>query len=654
MKKTALNIAEWGKLKAFTNDELKDCIGLDLETIDNKMFLLGTYDTEYNYTLKDFDIFLFDVIIKATQENKHIATWTRYDNTHILKIILEHIADEIIILDFIQKVGKISAKYNRAKGYLAPPLLTIKHKSYTINVENVIRNCIMFRVFDKYGRNRVIWSYDIKNLYVGYDLLEASKDNNFNWYSKVSDDAHIIDKDKFYNDPDYKEIVLLSNKLDSKIAKKLAIAIQEDFFSIFNSYPLNLISAGSLARSSVIAMSKNLKLKTTQINISSYIDKKADFDLLDYAMKAYHGGKIDSYILGYTPEANIVDISSAYPSILKDLESLVKSKIIYNKGKPDSLDYAYMFVKCNLHIKKNSDELSTPYIIKNPFNNMSNVNPYGYIKDIVITKFEYDFVLQHSKDIDIEYIDYYAITKTDEKLIYNPIILELYKLRLEAIKNGKPSIDNLLKTIINSLYGITYELTPLYDNDIKNIGFRAGDFFNPIIASHITGGTRTKLSEMNNHIINRGGSILLNMTDSIIYKDAEICDLCKETKIIGEFELPKTIKNVLILGSGRYEYIESGKYRFKTRGFTAKTSDKSFYTEILANDNIIENREFVTFYKSTLKEFNYKDIGLIYDNVYSIDPFNLGGKRIIMKNDFDIDLSKNMIKTKQVYLDEWL
>ena len=157
----------------------------------------------------------------------------------------------------------------------------------------------------------------------------------------------------------------------------------------------------------------------------------------------------------------------------------------------------------------------------------------------------------------------------------------MFDLRLYYEKLGMMTIANLLKLIINSLYGINYELTDTYivnnNHDIVNIGYRSGDFFNPIIASHITSKTRTDISIMNNNIIERGGKVLLNMTDSVMYENANIEDLCSKEKVLGSFDYPQPINDIIILGCGRYEYRENTKYKVKTRGFTADKKNTSFY-----------------------------------------------------------------------------
>ena len=96
------------------------------------------------------------------------------------------------------------------------------------------------------------------------------------------------------------------------------------------------------------------------------------------------------------------------------------------------------------------------------------------------------------------------------------------------------SVSEMFKTIINSLYGITFELTDIfkeYEDDILWEGYRAGDFFNPVIASYITAFTRTYLSEVSYNIIQNGGEVYLNMTDSIIYNGEITLDVFSEKSI---------------------------------------------------------------------------------------------------------------------------
>lgn len=665
--KLASEIVKVGKLKNFINEKPKDFIGIDIETIDNNIFLIGCYDLEnkYTYAQSNFIDFLFSKLIYCCKNNSHIATWTKYDNTQILKILLDNLKDEKVINDVLNKINKISGRYNkRLKKYIEPPLLTFNYKTFTINVENIIRDCILFRIIDKDNNSKLVWSYNIKNMYPSYTLEEVCKDANFNYYSKISSDSHIIDKEKFYKDNKYKNNVMLSNNLDSRVARDLAYKLEEDFFTIFKSYPNNLISAGSLARSSVIALSKLLDMSINKLNINDILDLKNNElhkKLLNYSMRAYHGGKIDSYVIGYTEKAYIIDITSAYPSALYNLKSFDDIHIDYKTSIDFDINYYdYLFIKCNLHVKNGN--LSTPFIIENPLKNASNLSPYGHLNNIIITKYEYEFVLQNSEDIEIDVIDLIGIKCYGDYSIYRYIIDKLFNLRIQYKNQNMNTISNLLKLIINSLYGINYELTDTYildnENNIVNIGYRSGDFFNPIIASHITSKTRTEISNMNNIIIERGGKVLLNMTDSIMYEGASVEDLCSKEKILGKFDYPQEVTDIIILGCGRYEYKENTKFVVKTRGFTADKKNTSFYKDVLTNGGVIKNHNFITPFKATTyskkfkRDFTYKDLGLIFEDEYILNPFNLGGKRLI--ENYNVDLRIERTDTKTVYLSKSL
>jgi len=652
--KTAQNIVKHGRLKNFLNEKKRYFIGIDVETVNNQLFLMGYHNGEnYRYTENDFLETFKNILIESVQTNKHLATWTRYDNTHLIKMLMQGL-NESEKKHVIDMIGKRSGSFNKKRGvYNEPPLLSLNHGSFIIYLENVIRDCLLFRILDKNGKSKTVWSYNIKNLY-NQNLEKVANDNGFTYYSKISKDAHVINKDKYAKDIDYKKQVLESNSLDCRVVKDIGEKVQDEFYEIMGAYPNNLISAGSLARSSVIAFSHKLGLSTSNINIYSILNQhdQRHMKAMDYSMRAYHGGKIDSYVLGFTKNANMIDLTSAYPSIMRELKGFNKHQTIFKQGKPLHANYNYMFVRCDLNIK--TDKYSTPFIIPNPLNNNSNLNPYGIIKDIVLTKYEYEFVLKNLDWIDITYIDYFYSVSDNEYSIFRIIIDELFELRMKYKDLGKVSLEQLVKTILNSLYGITYELTETYNELLDMIGYRSGDFFNPFIASHITGGTRTKIAEMNNEIIKRGGDILLNMTDSIMYENADVSELCSEIKRLGTFEKPETIKDIIILGSGRYEYKKNMKYFYKTRGFSASIGNGSYYEPILKKGGKIKVGGFVTPFKSTTNDFKSEDIGLIYESEYSLNPFNLGGKRMVENT--KIDLTKERTNTKQIYLNDdiWL
>src|SRR5690606_1745506 len=274
----------------------------------------------------------------------------------------------------------------------------------------------------------------------------------------------------------------------------------------------------------------------------------------------------DSYVIGYVGDAYVADITSAYPSVITELPELTQN-VIYRIGPEELEQYYYAFVRCNVFIPKS--EFIHPLIVQSPIS-PTNISPQGYLQNIVITKPEYEYLLKYKNkyNLKIEVIDYIAIEHNDNYIFKN-LVYDLFHKRLMYKKEGNNVLADLTKTIINSLYGITYELTPIYDisdNDIQKSGLRAGDFFNPVFASYITAKTRCLLSDASMNIIENGGKIYLHMTDSIIYNGILGKEYYREEKTLGYFEKPEKINDVIILGAGRYEYKKNNKYIIKNRG----------------------------------------------------------------------------------------
>src|SRR5690606_15147144 len=279
----------------------------------------------------------------------------------------------------------------------------------------------------------------------------------------------------------------------------------------------------------------------------------------------------------------------------------------------------------------------------------------------IITKPEYEYLLKYKNkyNLKIEVIDYIAI-EHENRSIYENLIHDLFNKRLKYKNEGNNVLADLTKTIINSLYGITYELTPIYeindDEDIQKTGLRAGDFFNPVFASYITAKTRCLLSDASMNIIGNGGKIYLHMTDSIIFYETLYKEYYKDEKTLGYFEKTERINDVIILGAGRYEYRKDNKYIIKNRGFHIDDRTESFYSKFdINNDFSIKIQDFVTFFKASLNKYDTNELGHIKEKEYNIDPFNLGGKRLINEKEKEkTELRKSYINTYPIFIDEYL
>ena len=639
--KEAKDIKKYGVIKKYGFRSNYAFNSIDIETVENEMFLLGYHlNDKYYYTLDKFFDTINNIMIKSVQENRDILTWSRYDNHFIMKVILMNTIDNDKISEVLKLIGKVS------------PVHTYFYKGYDISIVNVIKDSLIIEI--KYGKSRKQLNiYNLKNLF-NNDLLTVAKNYKLDYYSKLGEEFHLIDKERFFKDSEYKKGVLKSNELDSKVIIDIANKFIESFIELSGTPPKTIYTAGSIARSFLLT---NDEINPYEISFYNFYKDNPYYDkLLDYAMKSYHGGKIDSYVIGYVGDSYIADITSAYPSVIAELPELTQI-ITHNTGDKEIDNYYYAFIRCNVYIPKSV--FLHPLIIQSPISPV-NISPLGYLIDIIITKPEYDYIMKYKDkyNIEIEVIDYIAI-EHNEKCIYKNLIYDLFDKRLKYKEEGNNALADLVKTIINSLYGITYELTPIYelfDYEIQKTGLRAGDFFNPIFASYITAKTRCLLSDASMNIIENGGKIYLHMTDSIIFDGKLDEKYYKEEKTLGYFEKPKKINDVIILGAGRYEYKKNEKYVIKNRGFHIDNRSESFYSKFDINKEFnIKNQDFVTFFKATLNKYDVKELGHIKENTYNIDPFNLGGKRLIDENEKrKTDLRKSFINTYPIYLDKYL
>lgn len=636
MTKDYREILTWGKIKPFFK-EFYRFNTIDIETIDNELFILGcTKKDKYYYYTDNFYNNFHDLLISSVRSNSDILTWSRYDNTHLLKLIFSNIPEDERD-KVLQRIGKIS------------PIYEYEYNGFIFTIQNVIKYSVVYKITDRKKKSKNVTIYNLKNLFTT-DLENTAKNYEINWYSKLGEEYHIIDRKRFIYDKTYQKMVIKSNELDNKVLSAIAYALLENFRSITNVYPKTIFTAGSIARSFLMAFrdefgdASQLSFKSIFKNINDDISNQ----LLDYAMRSYYGGKVEVYKIGYIKEGFMTDKNSAYPYALSLLPKLT-DRIVFDKDTENLKKYFYAFIKCNILIE--DEQFNHPIIIKSPTGNI-NLSPYGYLKNVIITKIEYDYLIENNIKVDI--IDYIAVEHEDE-YPYKKIVDLLIQGRYTT---DKKAIADLYKTVVNCLYGITCELTPIYEEDENNVitlkGYRAGDFMNPIIASYITAIIRTDLSNIDNNIIKNGGELILNMTDSIFYNGNITLDIFSKTKILGKYSIPQKLKNIYVLGTGRYQYedYETGIFTVKNRGFTAIRKTKGFYNEIRLTETIkIPTSIFVTIFKSTTEKYDFNSLGNITEEEYTIQPFNLGGKRIIKNK--NIDLNKEYTTTSPLYLDKY-
>jgi len=443
--KLASEIVKWGVIKPFFN-KTYNFNSIDIETVDNELFIFGyVLDGKYCYSENNFYEVFHELLLESIRKKKDILTWSRYDNTHILKMLLSKIEDENEIYKILRRVGKIS------------PVFSYKYKNFDIILENIIKDNFIFKVYDGKNKPRRITIYNLKNLYQG-DLEKVAKNYGLDYYSKLGQEYHIIDKERYFNDSEYKRMVLLSNELDNKVIIDIAKIMLENFKKFTGVYPKTIFTNGSIARSYLLAYKE---IKVRELQFKSLFGKSVYFDkLLDYSMRSYHGGKIESYVLGYIKKAKIIDITSAYPFALSKMPKLTK-KIHFHKGTILLDNFFYAFIRCDIII--DNENFIHPVIVKNPINN-TNISPYGYIENVIITKIEYDYLIKNGIEVIVK--DYCSVEHIEGVFPYRNLVNYLFNNRLKYSKTNK-SVSEMFKTIINSLYGITFELTDVYKEKKK-------------------------------------------------------------------------------------------------------------------------------------------------------------------------------------------
>jgi hypothetical protein len=681
-------------------------IGLDLETnhLTAELKLLGFWNGEKycNYT-QDFIQIMFAFVRSCDRKGKCIAYWNRLDPCVLFKQFLLELDDQQTIENAMKRFGKVAGKWMRKTGtWITKPVVEIMVNDFHFGIKNAIRSSIQFFYYrdgDTYLHE--VWAYDIAALYENGLEMEAlgKKDEatgtypnaRLPYYEKGGDDLHKIDWIRFDKDPDFRNRVLKSNYLDARAAYDLGCIIQEEFHKAFAWYPNTLISQGSLARAAIVASTYE-KYKTTitdpddlqdkiykeilSIPFRSHYDKWAnaygsDFlrDFYCMVCESYSGGYIESVRYGFTPEAFTADLTSAYPSVIVNLFDLRDCVIQSGSGTPPHFPNSYCFIRGEVDIPINVN--FHPVTVKHPLHNETNIRAVGnYIASYTIE--ERDFLLALGTTFKNE--TWYNVQTTGKPSPIAESCQMFYNLRMK-LRAEKNSAQYMAKIAMNSLYGILYEAVDTYDdieNDVERAGYRAGEFFNPIYASIITSRVRIQLAKAANDIEKKGGKPILLMTDSIYWTGkADMLDPAtwKEEKTLGYYEKPERVKNMVCLGSGRYEYeTEKGKHTAKKRGLNA--------VDIHSPDGVIINdfnwKQALSIMRETGKDkiivnvrtlltvglithnntYTFRDLGLIKDEIREVEA--VVGRT---KRNYDLSelkdpsiLSTSMIDTEPLYL----
>lgn len=694
----------------------------------------------YRHYRNDFFNNLVATITYAMSEQKHLAYWSELDASQILKEFIKADYSEYVYNDVLERYKKVSGEYDpRLNEWEVRPVIAVDTGLFIIGIKQAIRGSLQFFI-QRRGQEKIktCWGYNIKSLYMRHLEAEADKSEGgrFEWYSKIGDEAHLLSKpewEKFDNNLEFRTKVLLSNELDAKAAMALGYEIQKDFNEAFkytddngdvlDSYPNSLISQGSHARSAVAIDIRNTLLKDSGMSVKEFQDKKSEearelkkrisaelksiplithldywlgiyeeplvHDLYAMTSEAYSGGYIEAISYGSAKEGWTADIASAYPAVIQDLYDLRGSTLEEGTGKPPEIKNAYIFVRGLVFIPKGTNFHSVT--IKHASTKLKDVNVRyeGYFY-ATYTDEERDFVESIGGKFAEE--KWIAVITKGKLSVLSKVSKKLGRLRDHFLSIGSRT-EALVKRINNSGYGILFEAVDIHeeiDGKPKRVGYRAGEFFNPLYATIITSRTRIRMAQACIDIEKAGGQVCIIMTDSVTWvgQKSDLPKLkkfkwgesgIKTKKTFGYFEEPENVKNLIVLGAGLYGYdiIEKDvvtKKINKRRGFNVSALLDADGEEILdingkpvklswslildlmkkKGSDILDVKVrrllSVGILNHQREKYCIDDLGKIVDEIKHISAISGKGKRVLQPYMFDPEgLSNNMYKTTALY-----
>ena len=632
-------IAYYANVNPFkTSDEPIELKGIDIETDaeTGEFKLLGIfskdknaldYEGEYRWYTRDIFQYLLTWIKRACDRGFNFAHWNRLDPFQMYKLFLLADGRKDEVDRSLARFGKEGGDWNRKEGrWDVEPVIKLDNGLIEFGIKTVIRSSIQFfyRHLDSH-KVKTCWAYDIAGFYDGSIEAEGdySKGGRFKWYSKVGKQYHIVDWSKFNIDKEYRDTVLYSNELDARCAMGLGYRLQEDFYSAFKVYPRSLVSTGSFARSAISAIidktiaKENLPEKehnsklyedVHSIGIKSHLDRWVDTfgqeivkDFYAMACESYSGGYIEAIRYGTAKEGYTADLASAYPAYIEGLEDLRGAEIIKGYGEPPKPKTGYVFIRGTVNMPESVNYHTIT--IRSPINTQSNVRPTGIFR-ASYTWDEREFAKEQGATFEDEV--WYHIKTTGELSVLANVTKQFIQLRKD-LKSKGDSAEYMAKIAVNSEYGILFEAVDTFNvqnGEAIKAGYRAGEFWNPVYASIITGRVRIALAKASMLIEQNGGKPIVLMTDSVTWTGlkSHLPDKIelpwgetgiKKVKTLGYFEEPIEVKDIVCLGSGRYGF---KTYNPKKGEWEIVTKKRGLnITEVVNNDSkdgVVEEMKF--------------------------------------------------------------
>lgn len=378
----------------------------------------------------------------------------------------------------------------------------------------------------------------------------------------------------------------------------------------------------------------------------------------EYAWETYQGGRFEALKRGNVGKVVVPDINSAYPDKLRKLPDPIslRWKKIENPTFEDLRESDYGFVRGTFTTDKRKP--IQPFAVKQDgrvtFPALKK-KELTVIKDLFLDSLEMDLISSYS--LDEAWLGY------EIKSTRYPFqkITELYEKRYQYKDSGKYISEMLLKIVMNSMYGKFCQTTEkktkvektidtsktknrfislvdtimgmlrpeVFPNGIK-VKLESGRWFNPFLATYITGLTRNQLIKTVYDYGLENDTVLL-ATDSVMI-EKEAFDSTNFTELIeprtlGKWDYDVKEGKAFIVGNGVYEIEKpDGSKKLGNRGFRELTelTDLIRDTEgdiMIPNERPLKLGDIDTTIDRTLEQ-----VGMFVKDERKLDP-NMDNKR---------------------------
>jgi len=403
--------------------------------------------------------------------------------------------------------------------HLAPETLERLQRNGKVEYKGLTYSNIGYKCFTiRKGKNSVHF-YDMLNFYC-LSLDEAAK--KYLGRSKNEIDPQLFTP--HYVMENWDSIASYCTNDATLVCSLAAVLIQR--FEKFGVNPHKLYSVAYVSY-------QYFRTHTPYVTVKRYWEKHRE--VLDYALRAYNGGKFEVTRKGpgYYYEYDIV---SAYPYEIRNLIDISWARVV--RSKLYRKHAVYGFLKCRITV---TGFQSSPTVVKR---GDVNCYPVGTFEK-VITKIEYDYLVEHGCEVEI--LDGYWLHVDNKQYPYRREIDKLVKMKQEIKQGGDPLDYHTIKIFLNSLYG---KMAQLID---KGGHYEASSCWNPIYAATITAECRCRMSAMQSKYPN----CVAVHTDSIITTKRIEVDTAPRFGCLSY----ETEGEGLILGSGVYQIGNKTRFR---------------------------------------------------------------------------------------------